>query len=44
LAAARALLKHTALPAPEIVREALAIAAEIDIYTNDHITIEELQA
>jgi ATP-dependent HslUV protease subunit HslV len=42
LAAARVLLKHTPLGAAEIVREALAIAAAIDIYTNDHITIEEL--
>ncbi|MCU0303240.1 MAG: ATP-dependent protease subunit HslV [Thermoanaerobaculales bacterium] len=42
LAAARALLKHTPLGAAEIVREALAAAAAIDIYTNDHITVEEL--
>jgi ATP-dependent HslUV protease subunit HslV len=42
LAAARALVAHTALPAAAVVREALAIAAAIDIYTNDHITIEEL--
>jgi ATP-dependent HslUV protease subunit HslV len=43
LAAARALLKHTELNAGEVVREGLAIAAGIDIYTNDHITIEELE-
>ncbi len=42
LAAARALLKHTGLGATEVVNEGLAIAAGIDIYTNDHITIEEL--
>jgi ATP-dependent HslUV protease subunit HslV len=42
LAAARALLKHTELPAREIVTEGLAVAADIDIYTNDHITVEEL--
>lgn len=42
LAAARALLAHTALEAAAVVREALTIAASIDIYTNDHITIEEL--
>lgn len=42
LAAARALLGHTGLSANEVVREALRIAASIDIYTNDHITIEEL--
>ena len=44
LAAARALLKHTDLRAREVVQEALAIAANIDIYTNDHITIEELKS
>jgi ATP-dependent HslUV protease subunit HslV len=42
LAAARALLQHTQLGAAEIVREGLRIAAGIDIYTNEHITIEEL--
>ncbi len=42
LAAARVLIKHTEMPAAEIVREALTVAASIDIYTNDHITIEEL--
>jgi ATP-dependent HslUV protease subunit HslV len=42
LAAARALLAHTQLTAGEIVREALAIASGIDIYTNSHMTVEEL--
>ncbi len=42
LAAARALVGHTELTASEVVREALTIAAGIDIYTNDHITLEEL--
>ena len=43
LAAARALLKHRAdLTAAQIAREALLIASEIDIYTNDHITLEEV--
>lgn len=42
LAAARALIGHTELGAGEIVREALRIAAGIDIYTNEHITVEEL--
>lgn len=41
-AAARALLLHTALPADEIVREALKIAAGLDIYTNDKIRVETL--
>jgi len=43
LAAARALLKHKPeMSAADIAREALAIAATIDTYTNDRITIEEL--
>lgn len=42
LAAARALLGHTELDSRQVVEEALRIAAGIDIYTNDHITIEEL--
>ena len=42
LAAARALLAHTALPAGEIAREAMRIAAALDIYTNDQITCEEI--
>ena len=42
LAAARALVKHSSLAAAEIVRTALAIAAEIDIYTNDKIVVEEM--
>ncbi len=42
LAAARALLRHTPLGAPEIAREAMRIAAEICIFTNDRLTIEEL--
>ena len=41
-AAARALFRHTSLPAPEIVREALLIASEIDVYTNDTIRVETL--
>lgn len=44
LAAARSLLKHTKLPAKEIVREALKITAGICIYTNNVITIEELKS
>ncbi len=42
LAAARALLAHSNLSAAELVREALEIAAGIDIYTNRHIIVEEL--
>jgi ATP-dependent HslUV protease subunit HslV len=43
LAAARALLGHSTLDAPAIVRAALSIAAEIDIYTNHHLVVEELE-
>ncbi|SFR01631.1 ATP-dependent protease subunit HslV [Desulfoscipio geothermicus] len=42
LAAARAMLKHTPLSAGEIAREALAIAADICVYTNNQITVETL--
>lgn len=42
MAAARALLRHTDLPAKEIVVEAMKIAGEIDIYTNSNLVIEEL--
>jgi len=41
-AAARALAAHTRLGARRIVEEALRVAAEICIYTNDRIVIEEL--
>jgi ATP-dependent HslUV protease, peptidase subunit HslV len=40
LAAARALVQHSQLPAQEIAQEALRIAAGICIYTNDRITVE----
>lgn len=42
LAAARALMKHSQMTADEIAREALLIASEICIYTNDNITVESL--
>ncbi len=42
VAAARALLAHSDLDAAEIVRTALEIAAEIDVYTNTNIVVEEL--
>jgi ATP-dependent HslUV protease subunit HslV len=44
LAAARALIKHSKLGASEITKEAMKIASDICIYTNDRITIEELDA
>ena len=42
LAAARALAKHTSLPAAGIVQESLAVASEIDVFTNSSILVEEL--
>ena len=42
LAAGRALLKHTSLSARQIAEEALKIAAEICVFTNDRITVEEV--
>ena len=42
LAAARALMQNSELPAPEIVRRALEIAGEICVYSNDQITVLEL--
>src|SRR5215510_16461895 len=42
LAAAKALARRTELGAREIVEESLKIAAEIDVYTNDRIVVEEL--
>ena len=42
LAAARALLDHSQLSAAEVAREALRIASEICVYTNDSISLEEL--
>ncbi|HLN32460.1 MAG TPA: ATP-dependent protease subunit HslV [Gemmataceae bacterium] len=41
-AAARALLMHSSLSAAEIVRAALEIAADLCIYTNRNIEVEEL--
>ncbi|MFJ1268348.1 ATP-dependent protease subunit HslV [Legionella lytica] len=41
-AAARALMQNTELSAVDIVRKALTIAGEICIYTNNNLTIEEL--
>ncbi|MDX5409315.1 MAG: ATP-dependent protease subunit HslV [Thauera sp.] len=40
--AARALLENTELPARDIVERSLNIAADICIYTNRNLTIEEL--
>jgi ATP-dependent HslUV protease subunit HslV len=43
LAAGRALFEATELSAREIAERSLRIAAEICLYTNDQITIEELE-
>jgi len=43
-AAARALCNETDLPAEEIVRKAMAIAADICIYTNKEISVEILKS
>lgn len=42
LAAGRALVAHSALDAEKIAEQALQIAAEICIYTNNHIAVEVL--
>jgi len=42
LVAARALMGHTELPAEKIAAEALRLASEVDVYTNDHIAVEVL--
>lgn len=41
-AAARALLDHTDMPAEEIARRSLEIAARLCVYTNDSITVEAI--
>ncbi len=42
LAAARALLKETNLPAKDIAYKALKIASELCVFTNDNIVVEEV--
>ena len=44
LAAARALIAHTDLPARAIVERALGVAADICIYTNRNLVVDELPA
>jgi ATP-dependent HslUV protease subunit HslV len=44
LAAARALLAHTDLPARRVAEEAMRIAADICVFTNRQLTVEELVA
>jgi len=42
LAAARALAAHTSMSAKEIVQEAMLLAGQICIFTNDQIAVEEI--
>jgi ATP-dependent HslUV protease subunit HslV len=42
LAAARALMQHTSLPAATIAEEAMRVTASICVYTNDRVLLEEL--
>ena len=42
LAAARAMVQHTDMEAKEVAKEALSIAADICVYTNHNIMVEEL--
>lgn len=44
LAAARALVRNSDLPARRIAEESLRIAASICVYTNDQLTLEEVEA
>ena len=43
LAAGRAMAAHTDMEAADIAKEALAIAADICVYTNHNIKVEELE-
>jgi len=43
LAAARALARHSDLAPREVAEQAMAIAAEICVFTNDTLTVEELK-
>ena len=42
MAAARALIAHTALDARTVAVEAMKVAASLDLYTNDRLTVEEV--
>jgi ATP-dependent HslUV protease subunit HslV len=44
LAAARALVRHADLDARRIAEESMRIAAELCVYTNDRLVVEELEA
>ncbi len=42
LSAARALIQHTSLSAAKIAAEAMRVAADICVYTNDRVVLEEV--
>ena len=42
LAAARALIQHTDFDAERVVREAMAIAADLCVFTNEQLSVESL--
>ena len=42
MSAARALVRNTDMEPAEIVKQSLAIAAEIDVYTNNEVIVEEI--
>lgn len=42
LAAARALVRHSTLDAESIARQSMSIAAEMCVFTNEHLTVEIL--
>jgi len=42
LSAGRALARHSSLPPADIAKQALIIASEICVFTNDHIVVETL--
>ena len=42
MAAARALIAHSSLDLRAIVEQAMAIAADICVYTNTRLTMEEI--
>jgi ATP-dependent HslUV protease subunit HslV len=43
-AAARALVKHTDLPARELAEEAMTIAADMCVYTNHELVFDEMES
>jgi ATP-dependent HslUV protease subunit HslV len=43
LSACRALLRHSPLDPPAVVRESLLVAASLCVFTNDQITVEEIE-